>query len=289
MSKHLKILRSFTVAALLCGPVVAQETVGVDTVVATINGSDVTVGHMLMVREALPDQYKSLPDDVLFSGILDQIVQQMVLSQSMNGEETIRIKLALENERRLMTAGEAINRILTKGMTEADIQDAYDAKYGEGYAGGTEYNAAHILVESKEEAEAVRAAILDGADFAETAKTKSTGPSGPSGGALGWFGPGAMVPAFEEAVVGMKVGDISEPTPTNFGWHVIKLNETRVQAAPSLEEVREELVGELQQSLVDAEIAKLTEASTIDRSGAESIDPSVLKQTDLLDVSNGDK
>ena len=288
MSKHLRILRSFTIAALLCGPAVAQDNIGTDTVVATINGDEITVGHMMMVREALPDQYKSLPDDVLFSGILDQIVQQTILSQSMNGEETARIKLALENERRLMTAGVAITRILAKGMTDEDLQNSYDAKYGGDFNGPTEYNAAHILVESKEEAEAVREILLAGADFAETAKEKSTGPSGPSGGSLGWFGPGAMVPAFEEAVVGMKPGDISEPTPTNFGWHIIKLNETRTQAAPTLDEVREELQAELQQVLVDAEIAKLTEASEIDLSGADAVDPALLKQINLLDPAVGE-
>ncbi len=288
MSKHLKILRSFTVAALLCGPVVAQENMSTDTVVAKINGEEITVGHMIMVREALPDQYKSLPDDVLFSGILDQIVQQTILSQTMNGEVTTRIKLALDNERRLMIAGEAITRILAKGMTDEDLQKSYDTKYGGDFDGPTEYNAAHILVESKKEAEAIREILLAGADFAETAKEKSTGPSGPSGGSLGWFGPGAMVPAFEEAVVGMQPGDISEPTPTNFGWHIIKLNETRVQAAPTLDEVRDELAAELQQTLVDAEIAKLKEASEIDLSGADTVDPALLKQIDLLDPANGE-
>lgn len=288
MSKHLRILRSFTIAALLCGPAVAQDNIGTDTVVATINGDEITVGHMMMVREALPDQYKSLPDDVLFSGILDQIVQQTILSQSMNGEETARIKLALENERRLMTAGVAITRILAKGMTDEDLQKSYDAKYGGDFSGPTEYNAAHILIESKEEAETVRETLLAGANFSETAKEKSTGPSGPSGGSLGWFGPGAMVPAFEEAVVGMKPGDISEPTPTNFGWHIIKLNETRTQAAPTLDEVREELQAELQQVLVDAEIAKLTEASEIDLSGADAVDPALLKQINLLDPAVGE-
>lgn len=287
MSKHFKFLRSVAVAALLCGPAIAEETPGSATVVATVNGTEVTLGHMMMVREALPDQYKTLPDDVLFTGILDQIVQQLVLSHSLNGEVTNRIQLALDNERRLMTAGEAINRILERGVTDEDIQKAYDEKFGGDYKGATEYNAAHILLESKEAADAVRETLIAGADFAETAKEKSTGPSGPSGGALGWFGPGAMVPAFEEAVVAMQPGDISEPVATQFGWHLIKLNETRTQDAPALEAVREELLGELQQAMVDAEIATLTEAATIDRTAAEGIDPAILKQTDLLDANEG--
>ena len=73
----------------------------------------------------------------------------------------------------------------------------------------------------------------------------STGPSGPSGGELGWFGPGMMVPPFEEAVMAMEVGAVSEPVETQFGWHVITLNDTRSQAAPPLDEVREELAEEI--------------------------------------------
>lgn len=287
MSKHLKILRFVAVTAMLCGPAMAEENIGIDAVVASVNGQKITLGHMMMVRESLPEQYLSLPDDVLFSGILDQIVQQMVLAQSIKGDETPRIRLSLENERRLMSAGEVINRILQEGMTEADVQAAYDAKYATDFSGPMEFNASHILVDTIEEATKIREQLLGGADFAETAKTMSTGPSGPSGGSLGWFGPGAMVPAFEQAVTTMKPGEISEPTKTNFGWHIIKLNDARAQAAPTLDAVRDDLVNELQQTLVDARVAELTEKATIDRSAVEAFDPALLKQIDLLDASEG--
>lgn len=282
MSKHLKLFRSAALAAALCSTAIAEEAPSAASVVATVNGTEITLGHMILVREALPDQYKALPDEMLFNGILDQIVQQMVLSQSLTGDEPETIKLALENEYRLLRAGEAINQILETGVPDAEIEAAYQAKYVTDYVGQPEYNASHILVESEEKAKTLRVVLMEGADFADTAKAESTGPSGPSGGELGWFGPGAMVPAFEEAVAQLNVGDISEPVPTQFGWHLIKLNDSRILPAPSLEEVRTELVNELQQKMVDDKIATLTEAAQVDRAAAEGFDPALIKQVDLL-------
>ncbi|WP_372886439.1 peptidylprolyl isomerase [Shimia sp.] len=293
MPKHLNILCSVAVAALFCGPVAAQTApstmagteAGAATVVVTINGEEITLGHLIAMRESLPQQYQNLPDEVLFNGLLEQAVQQALLSQSLTGAEPARIGIALSNEHRMLRAGEAINRVLDAGVDAAELRAAYDAKYGETYVGPQEFNAAHILVETLEEAVAVRQMILDGADFAETAKEKSTGPSGPGGGALGWFGEGAMVPAFEEAVMALQPGELSPPVKTRFGFHVIKLNEIRMQPAPALEQVQEELSAELKQMTVDARIAELTESATIDRSGAAALDPAILKQTDLLDPS----
>ena len=145
-----------------------------------------------------------------------------------------------------------------------------------------EFNASHILVETKEEADAIKTELDGGADFAELAKEKSTGPSGPGGGSLGWFGPGMMVPAFEEAVAGMEAGSVSEPVETQFGWHVIKLNETRTAEAPALEGVREELETQIRQTKVQEAIESLTEAAEVDRSAAEGIDPSVLNNIEWL-------
>ena len=91
-----------------------------------------------------------------------------------------------------------------------------------------------------------------------------------------------MVPAFEEAVVGMEEGAVSDPVQTQFGWHVIKLNETRTSEAPELEEVREELETQIRQIKVQEAIESLTEAAEVDRSAAEGIDPSVLQNIEWL-------
>jgi len=146
-----------------------------------------------------------------------------------------------------------------------------------------EYKAAHILVETEEEAQAVVEELEGGADFAAVAKEKSTGPSGPNGGDLGWFSKGMMVAPFEEAVVGMEAGALSAPVQTQFGWHVIKLEETRVKEAPSLDEVRDELRTKVEQDAVTAHIDALVENANVDKSGVEGVDPAMLSNTDLLE------
>lgn len=284
MQKRLTFLAPLAFVAALALPVTAQDTVTVDpsTVVATVGDTEITVGHMIVAWASLPEQYQGLPDDVLFQGILDQLVQQSALEQKFDGELPARIPLQLENERRSLTAGEAINQLMEEPLDEADVQAAYKADYGNAEQ-ETEYNASHILVETEEAALAVIEEIEGGADFAAVAREKSTGPSGPNGGQLGWFGTGAMVPEFEQAVVELEVGAVSAPVKTQFGWHIITLNESRIQDAPALEEVREQIELQLRQIRVQSEIEAVTAAADVDRSGAEGIAPEVIKQTTVLE------
>tara|TARA_R110002049_G_scaffold44333_6_gene130251 strand:+ start:111879 stop:112727 length:849 start_codon:yes stop_codon:yes gene_type:complete len=282
MQKPLIFLSSLAIAASMALPVAAQDEAGVDTVVATVNGTNITVGHMIVALASLPEQYQQLPDEVLFKGILDQLVQQTALADTHTGDLPSRITLALENETRSLTAGEVVEKVMANEVSEADLQAAYDEEYASAEP-EQEFNAAHILVETEEEAKAIKEEVEGGADFAEVAREKSTGPSGPSGGSLGWFGKGMMVPAFEAAVTGMEPGAISDPVETQFGWHVIKLNEVRVADAPALDDVREELELELRQARVQAAIEKVTESADVDRSAAEGIDPTLLRKIELLE------
>ncbi|MGR3455449.1 peptidylprolyl isomerase [Pseudooceanicola sp.] len=253
-----------------------------DTVVATVNGVDVTLGQMIALRGSLPQQYNQLPPEVLFKGILDQIVQQILLEQSYDGEVPKAVSLALENERLARMAGLAAAEFLETAVTEEEIQAAYDEKYSE--SEGKEYKARHILVETEEEARALIEELDGGADFAMLASEHSTGPSGPNGGDLGWFGPGMMVKPFEDATTALEPGSYTrDPVQTQFGWHVILLEETRDKAAPALEEVRGEIEAELQNAAVEAHIDALTENAEIDRSGAEGVDPALLTNIELLE------
>ncbi|MFG6608911.1 peptidylprolyl isomerase [Sulfitobacter sp. 1A12057] len=281
MQKPLTFLSSLALAAAVALPVAAQDEPGLDTVVATVNDTEITLGHMIVARASLPQQYQQLPEDVLFKGLLDQLVQQTALADSFTGELPPRVTLSLENETRSLTAGEAIEGVMAEDVSDEELQAAYDAQYSDAEP-EPEFNASHILVETKEEADAIKAELDGGADFAELAKEKSTGPSGPGGGSLGWFGPGMMVPAFEEAVAGMEAGSVSEPVETQFGWHVIKLNETRTAEAPALEDVREELETQVRQTNVQEAIESLTDSAEVDRSAAEGVDPSVLNNIEWL-------
>jgi peptidyl-prolyl cis-trans isomerase C len=279
MSKRL--IFSLAAAALIGSPVIAQDTPTADTIVATVNGTDIKLGHMVMVRQQLPQQYQQLPPNVLFDGILEQLIQQTVLSQSAGDDLPARVTLSIENQERALVAGDVVEKVGEAAATENAIQAEYEERYLN-VEPAQEYNASHILVPTLEEAQAVKAELDAGAAFAETAMEKSTGPSGPNGGALGWFGAGMMVPPFEVAVMELTIGQISEPVETQFGWHVIILNDTRQEEAPTLDEVRAELVALLQREAVEARIAELTAAAVITQIEQGAIDPELLTDPDLV-------
>lgn len=283
MSKMTLSLAAAALAVSLAIPALAQDDPpNADTVVATVNGQEITLGHMIMVRASLPEEYQQLPADVLWQGILDQLVQQEALSQTDRATETRRVRLALENERRSLFASEVIGQIADAAVTDEALRAAYEARFADG-AGGVEYNASHILVETEEEAVTVAQEVRDGVDFASVAREKSTGPSGPNGGSLGWFSAGTMVEPFQDAVEALEPGDISDPVQTQFGWHVIKLNETRVAEAPALEDVRGEIATELQREAVEAFIDEQVEQAEITRTAPGEIDTSVLDDLGLLE------
>ena len=279
MQKRLNFIAALGLAVTLAMPAQAQDA---NTVVATVNGTEITVGHMILARATLPEQYQQFPDNVLFEAILKQLVEQTLLAGDFSGDLPKRIALSLENEERSLIAGERVEALLSEALTNEALQEAYTLRFADAVP-AQEYNAAHILVETEEEALAIKADLEGGADFATTAKEKSTGPSGPNGGSLGWFGQGAMVPSFEEAVVGLDVGAVSAPVQTKFGWHLIILNETRNGSAPTLDKVRPELEDEIRQAAMAAVIDALTEKAEIDQTGAEGIDPSILSDLSIVE------
>lgn len=282
MRKALKLLPVLAVAALPFGPLLAEEDPSTETVVAVVNDTEITLGHMMVMYNNLPDQYRQIPMERLFDGILEQLIQQEALAQHFDGTPPKALVLSLENERRAMLAAAEIQNYMESAVTEKAIAAMYDEKYAQG-EGEREYNASHILVASEAEAKALQQVLIDGADFAEVARTSSTGPSGPNGGALGWFSAGQMVPPFEEAVMALEPGEISDPVETRFGWHVITLNETRIADAPALEEVRAEIVGELEAQAIEDHVTALTKAAVIDRTDLSKLDPAVLGQIELLE------
>lgn len=272
-----RLLVSAAISLSLAAPVAAQDA---STVLATVNGTDITLGHLIAMRAMLPAQYLELPDEVLYNGMLDQLIQQEVVADSLRGSEDARTKLTMENEDRAFLASVAIDAIAFDTIADADVQALYDANFADA-GGDLEWNASHILVATEEEAQSLIDQLNDGADFVALAQEFSTGPSGPNGGALGWFGTGMMVPEFEAAVAGLEAGEISAPVQTQFGWHVVKLNESRVSAPPALEDVRADLEEELRRQRVDAYLAELTEAAEIARPEVE-IDMSLIRNIDLL-------
>ncbi|MBF9031279.1 peptidylprolyl isomerase [Rhodobacterales bacterium HKCCE3408] len=259
----------------------AHEGPDASTVLATVNGTEITLGHLIAMQQMLPDQYRELPDEVLYNGMLDQLIQQQVLADAAREDMNASRELGLENEARAFLAAALLNDIAAEPIPDEELQAAYDEAIA-GVEPGTEYNASHILVETEEEAQEIITELEGGADFAELAAERSVGPSGPNGGQLGWFSQGMMVPSFEEAVMALEVGEISAPVETQFGWHVIVLNDTRTEELPALEDVRADLEEQIRRTRVEAAIAELTEAGTIDTPELD-IDPALIRNTELLD------
>lgn len=282
MQKHLRSLACGLVFLSLTAPAYAQDSAEItaDTVLATVNGQDITLGHVIAARATLPEQYNQLSAEQLYDGILLQLIQQTALAQSV---ETLppQVAFTLENEERSLRAGEAVERGLEGAVTEEDVVAAYEESISD-FESQEEYNASHILVETEEEAIAVRAELDGGADFATTAREKSTGPSGPNGGELGWFGTGMMVPSFEAAVIALETGEISDPVETQFGWHVIKLNETRQNMPPSLEESREGILRDLRTDVASAIITEAGENADVSRTEVEGMGPEFVNRLDLI-------
>jgi peptidyl-prolyl cis-trans isomerase C len=280
MMKLSGFLSVFAVAVTLSTAAFAEGETA-DTVVATVNGTKITLGHMIALRETLPPEYQQLPDDVLFKGIYEQLIQQEVLAQSVT-DLSPRALVTIDNDKRGLVSGLAIEGIVKEAVTDQAVQAAYDARFKDAKP-QTEYNAAHILVDTQEAADKLKADLAGGADFAELAKANSTDTgSGANGGDLGWFGPGMMVKPFEDAVVAATVGEVTGPVQSEFGFHLILVKETRVADQPTLDQMRDELAAEVENAAITAKIEELTKGATVTREG-EAIDPAILKNATLID------
>ncbi len=280
MLKHVTFLGATAVALTLASATTAQD-VTADTVVATVGETEITLGEVLIARTALPPQYAQFPNEVLFKGLVDQLIQQQLLADELQ-ETSKTITYTLNNERRALMANDVVTQIAETAVTEADIAAAYEARFANA-EDVPEFRASHLLVETQEEAAAAKARIDDGQAFADVARDVSTGPTGPSGGDLGWFGKGAMVPEFENQIISLDVGGVSDPFETQFGWHVATLTDNRIQERPTLEDMRRDLTAELQEQAVAARLEELAAAQTIVAPQEGQFDPNLLDNLELLD------
>ncbi len=282
MAKAMQFLAGMAVMASLGAPLWAQDAPTSETVVATVNGTTITLGHMIAAKAALPEQYQALPPDVLFKGIMDQLIQQTALEQSMEGKLKKGDTFRLDNDRRGYISSLALQDVVLTAVTDLSLQAAYDARFKDA-APQTEYNAAHILVADEAKAKDLLTQLEGGANFAELAKVNSTDTgSGANGGDLNWFGPGMMVKPFEEAVIAAEVGKVVGPIKTDFGFHLILVKESRLASLPTLDDIRDELAAEIEQKAIETHVAALTANVTVEKPG-EGIDPAILGDLTLLD------
>ena len=214
----------------------------------TVNGKDIWLDDVLRAAERLPEEFQQTPLENYYAQLVADIIDSQLAAAAARNDDFDQ-KPEIANAMKM-----AANRVLAESwlaekvradVTETAIQNAYD-KFVADTASREQVTASHILLETEADAKAVIAALQDGGDFAALAKEKSTGPSGPNGGALGTFGRGRMVPAFETAAFDLAVGSYSDtPVQTQFGWHVIKVDGKDIAPAPDLESMRAQLANNL--------------------------------------------
>lgn len=264
-------------------PAVAEVTGAprADSVVAVVNGEAITLGQMIAMKEGLQGGAGDLPDVALWDLMLDQMIRQTAVAQVTAQSLTPRDRAMLELDRRGYLSAATLERVAKPEPTEDELRAVYDAAFGSGDSPKTEYSAAHILVATEDEAKAVVEELAGGADFAALAAEKSTDNSAANGGDLGWFTAEMMVEPFAKAVEALEPGQVSAPVQSQFGWHVIRLNETREQTPPEFEQIREQLATQVRRNRVDAEIERLVSAASIEKT--EGLAPELLNRTELLD------
>ncbi len=256
---------------LLSGGVFAQDQAGAEAadenpVMATVNGASIYRSDVEAAARELPQQYQDQLD-LIMPALVERMVNLKLLAMKGQAEglaedEEVLRRAALAKEQ--MVREVYLERYLATRITDEAVQTRY-ASYLEENPPQEEISARHILLEKEEEAKAVIAELDQGADFATLAGERSVGPSKAQGGDLGYFGEGQMVPEFSEAAFALQKGAYSkEPVQTQFGWHVILVEDRRTGTPPSLEELDPKLREEMTRDNINTLIEELRADATIE-------------------------
>ena len=252
----------FFVCALLLftGSLSAQSIknkAGNATVLATVNGEEITQADIDLFYQELPDQMKQIPVEQVQNQILDRLIdQQLILGEAkkarLDKRPDIERKLAYEKTKILNES--YLEIVLEKEVTPERIREVYNRAIALEKK-REEVKARHILVKTEAEALDIINALKRGGDFISLAKERSTGPSGKNGGDLGFFTADQMVPPFSKAAYALRKGETSDkPVQTQFGWHVIKVEDRRLAGARPFEElepqIREQLVTKAYEKII---------------------------------------
>ncbi len=240
INKKTIIATSIISLALATATLTAEEKASTDVVIATVNGDKVmksTLDGYLAVlnKRGKKANIEAAVDDLVATEIALQAARKTDIL-----ERPATKKLISDYTRNVLLKTWTNEKLASFDISDDDIKAAYDERVTK--LASKEYNARHILVKTEDEAKAIIKELNGGADFEKLAKEKSTGPSGANGGSLGWFKAKTMVPAFANAVKSMKKGDISkEPVKTQFGYHIIKVEDSRDAKLPTLESLKTQL------------------------------------------------
>lgn len=245
-------LYALVCCALIVFAGISQASAAGEEPVASVNGEPIMPEEVRTALEFIPQQYRNAPPDVLVPQIITQLIELKVLSavatqKGLDEDANLKRRLAFYRVQLLRQA--YVEDLIASHITDEMLRESYDAMVAD-FTGADEVHARHILLATEEEALSVVEALEGGADFAALAAERSTGPSGPRGGDLGYFAEGQMVPEFSDAAFALEVGGVSAPVQTQFGWHVIKVEDRRTTPPPSYEESVEQLRSQAAETIV---------------------------------------
>ena len=265
---HLLLAISSSKAETKPKPLEKMET----KIVATVDGKPIFLSEIIGMAQRLPEQYRKMSLEAVYPSLLTRAIDSKLVT--LEGRRAGFSKDPDVKKRLLDVEDQIISEIfLTKTIgsqvTEEALQKIYSETKSE-MASGDQIKARHILLDSEEKAMEIIKKLQAGGEFAKLASEYSTGPSAASGGDLGWFGEGQMVPEFSKAAFALNPGDIvTKPVKTQFGWHIILVEDRKVSAPPSFDEAKEQLASTMSQKLLKELIETLRTKTKIVRFQAD--------------------
>ena len=236
-------------------------------VLAKVNGAEIRQSDVALAEEELGPSLAQMDpatkkENVLAFLIDMKIVAKAAEAKKVDDRDDFKARLAFTRNRLLMD-----NLLAAEGKaatTDEAMKKVYD-EAAKQISGEQEVHARHILVETEDEAKAIEGDLKKGADFAELAKTKSKDPGAADGGDLGFFTKDQMVPEFSAVAFALEPGKISDPVKSQFGWHIIKVEEKRNRKAPDFEQVKPQIETYVTRKAQAEYVAKLRESAKVER------------------------
>ena len=261
-----RMLGALTIAASLCVPM-APSRADDNPVVARANGVDIHESDLAFAEEEIGGNMPTIPPEQKRDYLVNYLVDVIVLSQAAEKQKLgdrpdVKRRLAFDHNRLLMES-------LLQDAGKSALSDEAERKvYDEAVKqvkNEEEVHARHILVPTEDEAKAILAQLKGGADFATLAKEKSKDPGAAEGGDLGYFTKEQMVPEFSEVAFKLGKGQLSDPVKTQFGWHIIKVEDKRTRPTPTFEQVKPQIENYVAHRAQAEMVENLRKSATVER------------------------
>jgi peptidyl-prolyl cis-trans isomerase C len=268
------IIKTLFASAFALSLALGANMARADGPVARVNGADITEAELAFAEAEVGAEIAGLPVESRRRVLVEYLVEAHLFADAaaknhLGAGKDFEDRLAYYKLRALRDT--FYERKVREAVTEAQAKAAYDEQIAK-LSPEPEVRARHILVKTEQEAKDLVKQLKGGADFTELAKKSSDGPSAQTGGDLGYFSRGQMVKAFEDVAFALKPGQIADPVQTEFGWHVIKVEDKRNRPVPSFDEVKDQLIASLVQNQLKTVVQGLRTSAKV-----EIVDPELKK------------